>query len=81
MNHLDIQESLGVYALDAVEEDERRIIEAHIAECDECRDEVAEHREVVSSLAATERWAPPGLWDGISTQLTPPIRELDQPHA
>jgi anti-sigma-K factor RskA len=79
MKHLDIQESLGVFALDAVDEDERRIIEAHIAECDECRDEVAAHREVVSKLAATERWAPPGLWDDISPQLIPPTGDLDRP--
>ena len=78
MTHLDIQESLGVFALDAVDENERRIIEAHIIVCGECRDEVAEHREVVSKLAATERWAPPGLWDGIATQLTPPVAELRQ---
>lgn len=79
MTHLEIQESLGVFALDAVDDDERRIIEAHIAECDECRDEVAEHREVITKLAATERWAPPGLWDGIATQLTPPATEPVHP--
>jgi hypothetical protein len=73
MTHLDIQESLGVFALDAIDDDdERRTIEAHLAVCDECSEEVAEHREVVSKLAATERWAPPGLWDGIATQLVEP---------
>lgn len=68
--HLDVQESLGVYALNAVEPEERKLIERHLEVCADCAAEVAEHREVAAMLAATERAAPVGVWKGIADQIT-----------
>ncbi len=69
VDHNEIQELLGAYALHAVEGDEAAAIEAHIAWCPECRDELAQHLEVASMLSATERFAPTELWDTIVRQI------------
>jgi anti-sigma factor RsiW len=42
---------LAAYALDAVTEDERVAIQAHLAECESCRREVSRHRAVTEVLA------------------------------
>jgi anti-sigma-K factor RskA len=49
---------IGVYATDALDDDERREVEAHLATCSDCRRELAGYREVLSSLA-THVVAPP----------------------
>jgi anti-sigma-K factor RskA len=41
----------AAYALDALDPDERREYEAHLARCDRCRDELASFSEAASSLA------------------------------
>ena len=77
--HDQVQELLGAYALDAVEELERRDIEAHLATCPRCRAEVAEHLETASMLAAATERAPDGVWDEISERLDerPPVIDLE----
>lgn len=76
MAHIDIQEFLGVYALDAVDDRERRMIDTHLAQCSECRAEVASHREVASKLATDERPAPIGAWKGIADGMTSPVHAV-----
>ena len=51
MTHDEIQDLLGAYALDAVDDDVRALVEEHIADCARCRAEVQEHREVATLLA------------------------------
>lgn len=72
--HDEIMELLGAYALDAVDDDERRTVEVHLAECPRCAAEVADHREVAAMLAHTGGDAPEGVWDRIEASLeeTPP---------
>ncbi|HZI38712.1 MAG TPA: anti-sigma factor [Acidimicrobiia bacterium] len=76
--HHDIQELLGAFALDAVDDDERDVIEAHLAGCPRCRAEVAGHRETAALLAHSGERAPEGVWDRISTALdeSPPALDL-----
>ncbi len=69
MNHSDIQELLGAYALDAVEPDEAREIETHLLTCAECRREVHEHRDIVSRLSGAGIEAPHHVWDAISSHV------------
>jgi len=69
MSHEDLRELLGVYALDAVEPDEALAVEAHLAECPQCRAEVEEHRSVASLLGNVGAAAPIGLWDQIAASL------------
>ncbi len=77
MTHPEIQESLGVYALDAVEGEERRIVEHHLATCPECRFEVVEHREVAARLASVTSAGPVGLWTALQRRLTAPCILLE----
>ncbi len=77
LSHEEIRELLGAYALDAVDADERTIVEQHLAGCPQCRAEVAEHLEVAGLLGNEGGTAPDGLWDRISGALEetpPPLR-------
>jgi len=67
--HSTIVELLGVYGLDAVDEDERNLIERHLDECSQCRAEVRDHHEVVALLAGDPVQPPARVWDGIVAQL------------
>ena len=80
-SHSEIEDLLGAYALDAVDDNERAVIDAHLDECARCRAEVAEHRETAALLAFSGSDAPAGLWEGISTQLgrpAPDVVDLDR---
>ena len=90
--HAEIQELLGAFALDAVDADEAAAVEAHLATCPRCRDEVRDHREVASLLAYAGTSAPEGLWERLAASLdeAPPaaeapalgsVRQISQPIA
>ena len=53
----DIHGLVGAYAVDAVDDDERVRFEPHLAECAECRAEVASLRGAAAS--ARGRWPTP----------------------
>jgi anti-sigma factor RsiW len=56
----DLHDQLAAYALDALDDRERNAFETHLAECKECRSELAEFRETASLLAyAADAPAPP----------------------
>ncbi len=76
--HDEIAELLGVYALDAVDDEERQAVERHLATCPRCAAEVAEHREVAATLAHTGAPAPEGVWTRIveSLEESPPDLHL-----
>jgi len=74
MTHEEIEELLGVYALDAIEPAERLEIEAHLSGCPRCRAEVAAHQEMAALLGSAGTEAPAGLWEKIATV----IAEADQ---
>ena len=76
--HEELQELLGAYALDAVEQDERALIEAHLSDCHRCRTEVAEHLETAAMLAAAGAPAPDGIWDRIADQLEPEVVPIER---
>jgi hypothetical protein len=79
--HAEVEDLLGAYALDAVPEDERRLVEEHLAVCEACRREVMEHRETVALLSGGAA-APVGVWDRISAELEPePPVSLDAQRA
>lgn len=69
LSHDDIQQLLGAYALDAVDQNEREAVELHLRDCPRCRSEVASHREVAALLANTGAPAPEGVWDRIVESL------------
>ncbi|MFE2057426.1 anti-sigma factor domain-containing protein [Streptomyces sp. NPDC059446] len=55
----DPHESSGAYVLHALPEEERRAFEAHLAECGECRREVAELRDTTALLGRMTAEHPP----------------------
>lgn len=55
----DLHTLTGVYALDALAEDERAEFEAHLEECAACRREVEDFRAVSADLAVLTEEAPP----------------------
>jgi anti-sigma-K factor RskA len=64
--HDELINLLGAYALDAVDDDERRAIDEHLQGCADCRAEVAQHLEVAAALGATTvSAAPDDLWAAI----------------
>jgi Anti-sigma-K factor rskA/Putative zinc-finger len=71
LSHDDIAELLGAYALDAVDDDERALIDDHLRDCPRCRDEVAQHREVAAHLAFAGSSAPEGSWAKLAADLQP----------
>jgi len=78
MTHDELQQLLGAYALDAVDNEERAALEAHLEGCPRCTWEVASHREVAAALAHAGSPAPEGLWDRIAGSLmeAPPALDL-----
>jgi anti-sigma factor RsiW len=67
--HREIQELLGVYALDAVDPETAAMVQRHLAECVKCSIEVSQHHEVAGLLANSGGESPAGLWDGIASQI------------
>ena len=76
LSHAEIEELLGAYALDAVDDDEHDAVDRHLAECPRCRAEVTEHREVAALLANAGLPAPDGLWDRLAGVLEAPPPQL-----
>jgi anti-sigma factor RsiW len=68
----EIDELLGAYALDAVDEDERRAVEEYLLASPRARMEVQDHREVATMLAWSGMDAPDGLWERIAGSLDAP---------
>lgn len=65
-------ELLGAYSLDAVDADERRLVEAHLRSCPRCAAEVSDHREVAAMMAYSGAPAPEGVWTRIIETLEEP---------
>ena len=76
----DLDELLGAYALDAVDDDERRRVEDYLEVNPRAANEVQAHREVATMLAFTGMDAPDDLWGRISAEIgeqaPPPGPEL-----
>jgi hypothetical protein len=59
MTHHSSVEQLSIYLDDRLDEPERRCLEGHLAECEDCRRRLAGMRRVVRGLERLERTAPP----------------------
>lgn len=59
MTHHSSVEQLSIYLDDRLDEPERRRVEGHLAECEDCRRRLAGMRRVVQGLERLERTAPP----------------------
>jgi hypothetical protein len=89
MTHEEAQELLAVYALNAVDGQERTELEHHVHECVRCSSELDALRGVASAMGNVGEPASQELWDRIAEHLyddvdadtLPPIRALDLPTA
>ena len=69
LSHTEIEELLGVYALDAVDRETAAIVEKHLDQCMRCSIEVVQHHEVAGMLANSGGVPSVHVWDGIASQL------------
>lgn len=69
MTHEEASELLGVYALDAVDGDERSALEAHLSSCPRCRAEFDVLHEVAGAIGTTVERPPEELWSHIASAL------------
>jgi anti-sigma-K factor RskA len=60
-------DDLAVYALDALDDTERALVDAHLASCAACRNELDQHLATLSHLTSPDE-PPPELWDRIARQ-------------
>lgn len=75
--HDVVNELLASYALDAVEPQERAMVEQHLATCTSCRKELDEYCTTAAQLGALPGAPPADLWsriDGVIGGSPPPIR-------
>ena len=66
-NDAELDELLGAYALDAIDDDERRLVEAYLLRSPLARAEVDSHRMVAAALGNLGREAPMPMRTGIPT--------------
>ncbi|MGH9082686.1 MAG: anti-sigma factor domain-containing protein [Acidimicrobiales bacterium] len=67
--HQAVAELLGAYSLDAVEPDEMRLVDEHLAQCPRCREEVDQLREVAAALGNRNEEPPPAVWEHIAERI------------
>ncbi|HMF05294.1 MAG TPA: anti-sigma factor [Acidimicrobiia bacterium] len=65
----ELDELLGAYALDAVDDDERAQVEAYLDRTPAARSLVAQYRETAALLSHGGTEAPAGLWERIARTL------------
>ena len=67
----DIHALSGAYAVDALDDHERADFERHLADCAECRAEVASFRETTALVAEAEAVVPPpSLREGVLSAIS-----------
>ena len=79
MTHEEASELLGAYALDAVDGEELRELEAHVDTCPRCRAELDTMREVAGALGQSVEPLPEGMWSNIVSRLPERPAEGDPP--
>jgi hypothetical protein len=72
MNHDEVAELLGAFALDAVDGQDKDAVSQHLAECHRCQAELADFHEVAGLLANAGGDAPPQVWDQIAECVAMP---------
>jgi anti-sigma factor RsiW len=69
VNHEELIEALGAYALDAMDPEESEAVRSHLEECPRCAEEVAQHHGVAALLGNAGGEAPAHLWDTIAGKI------------
>lgn len=69
IQHEEVFEMLGAYALEALDEADTALVQAHLSVCEDCRRELAGFMEVAARLANLGPAQPPELRDRILTAI------------
>ncbi|MFI5034737.1 MAG: anti-sigma factor domain-containing protein [Acidimicrobiales bacterium] len=69
MTHDEARELLAALALDAVDGEERSLLEEHVAQCPRCQSELDGYREVAGALGNLVDPLPEELWSSISRRM------------
>ena len=76
----ELDDLLGAYALDALDEDEQGRVDAYVSTHRQARLEVSRFEDVLAALASAEAAElPPELWDRVQLQLDPAPTAADPP--
>jgi Anti-sigma-K factor rskA, C-terminal len=78
----EISELLAAYALDAVDDEERALVELYLARHPESRDDVAGFQVAASMLAHAGGPPPAGVWEQLESIIAdapPPLRAVPAP--
>jgi anti-sigma factor RsiW len=78
-DHQTIIELLGAFSLDAVDDDERQLVEQHLEHCSRCATELAGYRAVIARIGNSGGDAPTELWESIAHDLERPDGTTDRP--
>jgi anti-sigma-K factor RskA len=79
LTRAELDDLLPLYALDALEGEEREQVVRYLARDDGARAEVASLREAVSWLPSADTTAPDSLWSGIERGLEAPAPDATPP--
>jgi hypothetical protein len=70
MNHEDVADLLGAFALDAVDGRDKDAVRDHLDDCPRCQAELSEYHEVAGLLANVGGDAPAQVWDRIAERVS-----------
>lgn len=78
--HEELKELLGVYALNALDADERRQVEEHLSKCRACTQELSDHLETLAAFTDEDETLSADVWQRVSMSLeeAPPVHVLPQ---
>lgn len=79
LTRAELDELLPLYALDALDGEEREQVARYVARDDDARAEVESLRDAASYLSAGDLRAPSSLWAGIEGSLDAPAAEVAAP--
>jgi anti-sigma-K factor RskA len=79
LTRAELDELLPLYALDALDGEEREQVARYVDRDDAARDEVMSLREAVALLPPADSPAPTSLWNGIETALEAPAEDAPRP--
>lgn len=74
-SHDELRGLLAPYALGALDDDESRLLSAHLADCSECREELRRLQEAVLRLTADTEELSPEVWERILRRIRRPTDE------
>lgn len=67
--HEELKDLLGVYALNALDTDQRRELETHLSTCRSCTAELRDHLETLAALTDDDNELPGRVWEQIAGSL------------